>query len=110
MKKPLARKPPARKAAARRSGGRKSRATKRVAKRTAAKKLSPIEARAVREAGIRERYDSLKGTFTERSRRLFVASEAIAFGFGGIVAAARATGMAPSAIGNGIKEVRAIED
>ncbi len=52
----------------------------------------------------------LKSSFTERARRLFVANEAIAFGHGGIVAAARATGMAPSVIGNGIKEVRAIEN
>jgi len=51
----------------------------------------------------------LKRSLTERARRLFVASEAIAFGYGGIVAAARATGMAPSVIGNGIAEVRAIE-
>src|SRR5437867_1294221 len=109
MKKPRARKPTARKSAARRSGGRKSCATKRVAKRTAAKKQSAIETRAVREAEIRERYETLKDSFTERSRRLFVANEAVAFGYGGIVAAARATGMAPSVIGNGIREVRAIE-
>ncbi len=64
----------------------------------------------MRESEIRERYDTLKGSFTERSRRLFVANEAMAFGFGGIIAAARATGMAPSVIGNGIREVRAIED
>src|SRR5690606_34747880 len=42
-------------------------------------------------------------------RRLFVANEAIAFGYGGIAAAARATGIAPSVIGRGIEEVRAIE-
>ena len=39
-----------------------------------------------------------------------MANEAIAFGYGGIVAAARATGMAPSVIGCGIAEVRAIEN
>jgi transposase len=52
----------------------------------------------------------VKDTLTERARRLFVASEAIAFGYGGIAGAARATGMAPSAIGRGIKEISAIED
>ena len=62
-----------------------------------------------REKEIRERYLKMKSSLTERARRLFVASEAIAFGFGGITAAARATGMAPSAIGRGIEEVRAIE-
>jgi hypothetical protein len=66
--------------------------------------------RATREAKIRDRYSKLKGSLTERARRLFVANEAIAFGFGGIAAAARATGMAPSVIGKGIAEVGAIED
>lgn len=62
------------------------------------------------EAEIRERYSKLKGNLTERARRLFIASEAIAFGYGGIAAASRATGMATSAIGRGIKEVRANEN
>jgi len=62
------------------------------------------------EAEIRRRYLKVRDTLTERARRLFVASEAITFGYGGIAAAARATGMAPSAIGRGIKEVGALED
>ena len=66
--------------------------------------------RVALEAKIRDRYSKLKGSLTERARRLFVANEAIAFGFGGIAAAARATSMAPSVIGRGIAEVRAIED
>ena len=61
------------------------------------------------EAEIRARYQKLKGSMTERARRLFVANEAMACGHGGIAAAARATGMAPSAIGRGIADVRAIE-
>lgn len=65
--------------------------------------------RTAREVQIRERFCKLKGSLTERARRLFVANEALAFGYGGIVAAARATGMAPSVIGRGIAEVRAIE-
>jgi len=69
-----------------------------------------MKERAVRESAIRDRYRKLKGSLTERARRLFVASEAIAFGYGGIVAAARATGMAPSVIGEGIADVRAIEE
>ena len=110
MKKVLARKPAARKSSAGRSGTKKPRARKRAAKRATAKPPSAMEARAVRESEIRDRYRTLKSSFTERARRLFVAHEAIAFGYGGIVAAARATGMAPSVIGNGIREVRAIED
>ena len=58
---------------------------------------------------IHERWIRVKESLTERGRRLFVAAEAIAVGFGGIAAAARATGMAPSVIGRGIKEVSAIE-
>jgi hypothetical protein len=66
--------------------------------------------RAARESKIGDRYSKLKGSLTERARRLFVANEAMAFGFGGIAAAARATGVAPSVIGRGIAEVRAMED
>ena len=61
------------------------------------------------EAKIRLRYRKVTGELTERARRLFVASEAMAFGYGGIAAASRATGMAASVIGRGIAEVRAIE-
>lgn len=68
-----------------------------------------MEERKARESRIRERYRQLKGNLTERARRLFVASEATAFGYGGIAAAARATGMAPSVIGRGIAEMRALE-
>jgi hypothetical protein len=61
------------------------------------------------EALIGERFRKLKGSLTERARRLFVANEAIAYGYGGIASAARATGIAPSVIGRGIEEVRSIE-
>lgn len=61
------------------------------------------------EAKIRMRYRQVTGELTERARRLFVASEAMAFGYGGVAAASRATGMAASVIGRGIAEVRAIE-
>ena len=66
-------------------------------------------ARATAEAQIRRRYLKVKGALTERARRLFVASEAMAVGHGGIAAASRATGMAASVIGRGIAEVQAIE-
>jgi transposase len=68
-----------------------------------------VDRRAARESKIGDRYRKVQSSLTERARRLFVASEAIAFGYGGIVAAARATGMAPSVIGKGIAEVNAIE-
>jgi hypothetical protein len=61
------------------------------------------------EGKIRTRYGRVKSELTERARRLFVASEALAVGYGGIAAASRATGLAASVIGRGIAEVRAIE-
>ena len=121
MKKPAAtpagksrgaRKPAAKKSTAKKSVGKKRAGKKPVGKKSVGKKpvVNVMEERAARGAKIRDRYDNLKGTLTERARRLFVASEAITFGYGGIVAAARATGMAPSVIGRGIAEVREIED
>ena len=85
---------------------------KTTIKKTTIKKTKPKtrrEERAAAEAKIGERYRTLESDLTERARRLFVASEAIAFGHGGIASVARATGMAPSSIGKGIKEVRALE-
>ena len=41
----------------------------------------------------------------ERGRRLVAAAEAFAAGYGGIAAVAAATGMAPSTIGRGLKEL-----
>ena len=66
--------------------------------------------KAIAETKIRERFNKLKGTLTERARRLFVATEALACGYGGVAVAARATGMAPSVIGKGKVDVRAVEE
>ncbi|MCX5745770.1 MAG: ISAzo13 family transposase [Proteobacteria bacterium] len=60
-------------------------------------------------ASIRERYLAVKDSLGERARRLFVASEAKAAGYGGVRAAANATGMAPSVIGRGKAEIAALE-
>ena len=54
------------------------------------------------EAEIKVRYESLKGTLTERSRRLFAGSEALAFGWGGIAAVNRATGISVMVIRRGL--------
>ena len=70
--------------------------------------MTPAARRAA-ETQIHMRYRKVQGALTERARRLFVASEAMAVGYGGITAASRATGMAASVIGRGIAEVRAIE-
>lgn len=69
--------------------------------------MRPTE-RTAAEAKIRARYRQLQPALTERARRLFVASEALAIGYGGIAAASRATGMAASVIGRGLAEIRAI--
>ena len=56
---------------------------------------------------VREKWRLLKATMDERSRRLWAGAEAGAIGYGGVVAVARATGMAISTIRKGRDEVRA---
>ena len=65
--------------------------------------------RTAAEGQIRTRYRHIKGQLTERARRLFVASEALALGYGGIAVTSRATGMAASVIGRGMADVRGLE-
>jgi hypothetical protein len=54
---------------------------------------------------IRERFSTVAPFLNERGRRLVAAAEAFAAGYGGIAAVAMATGMAPSTIGRGLKEL-----
>jgi hypothetical protein len=54
---------------------------------------------------IRERFLTVAPHLDERSRRLVAAAEAYAAGYGGITAVAMATGVAPSTIGRGLKEL-----
>ena len=61
------------------------------------------------EKAVGERFTHVSGALDERSRRLFVAAEALAIGYGGIAIVARATGVAPRTIGVGIKEIRELE-
>lgn len=60
------------------------------------------------EVAIQERFARLNDRLSERSRRLFAASEALAFGFGGVAAVSRATGMSSATIRKGIQESQAI--
>src|ERR1700738_2492841 len=53
----------------------------------------------------RERFSAVAPFLDERGRRLVAAAEAFAAGYGGIAAVAIATGMAPSTIGRGLKEL-----
>ena len=55
---------------------------------------------------IRLRYQQAEGFLDERGRRLFAANEALAHGYGGVTATAKATGLARSTINRGIKELR----
>jgi hypothetical protein len=59
----------------------------------------------INEASIRERFAAVGISLNERSRRLFAAAEAKAAGHGGIAAAYRATGIARSTIGRGLKDL-----
>ena len=56
-------------------------------------------------SAIGERYAAVRRSLDERGRRLFVAAEARTAGHGGISAAARATGIARSTIGRGLKDL-----
>jgi hypothetical protein len=54
---------------------------------------------------IRARFAAVGSELNERSRRLHAAAEAKTAGYGGIAAAARATGIARSTIGRGLKDL-----
>src|SRR5437667_12320710 len=54
---------------------------------------------------IRERFSAVAPFLDERGRRLVAAAEAFAAGYGGIAAVAMATGVAPSTIGRGLKDL-----
>lgn len=58
---------------------------------------------------IARRYAHVRESLNERARRLFVASEAVAYGYGGISVVSRATGVARRTIGVGIAELQQIE-
>ena len=59
----------------------------------------------VDELSVRKRFAAVGGGLNERSRRLFAAAEANTAGHGGIAAASRATGIARSTIGRGLKDL-----
>jgi Rhodopirellula transposase DDE domain len=56
---------------------------------------------------IAQRFRLLAPVLDERRRRLLAAAEAVALGWGGIARVARATGMSPRVIGEGVAELRA---
>ena len=56
-------------------------------------------------ATIRQKFEALSPVLDERSRRLWVATEAKSVGHGGIALVARATGMSRSTITRGLREL-----
>jgi len=60
-------------------------------------------------AAFRARYAALSDHLDERARSIFAAAEAKMAGYGGIAAVARATGIAASTIGRGLKELAGTE-
>ena len=58
---------------------------------------------------LRAKFTALAPEFTERSRRLWAATEALALGHGGIGIVARATQISRTTISRGVREVRAGE-
>ena len=60
----------------------------------------------VDESAIHQRFAALVPVLDERGLRRFVAAEALTAGYGGLAATARATGVARSTIGRGLKELR----
>ncbi len=60
-------------------------------------------------SSIRERYGALSPHLDERGRRVFAATEAKTAGYGGIAAVSRATGIATSTIGRGLRELAAAD-
>ena len=58
------------------------------------------------EKPIRTRYQAVRRSLDERGRRLHAAAEALTAGHGGVAATSRATKVARSTIGRGIKDLR----
>lgn len=59
------------------------------------------------EAEIRTQFAQIRDSLDERGRREWAASEAMALGHGGIAKVHRSTGLVPSTIGKGIRELKA---
>src|SRR5215831_4056947 len=58
--------------------------------------------------GLRRKFSHLASELTERGRRYWAASEALALGHGGIKAVAQATGLGERTIRRGCQELRAL--
>ena len=61
--------------------------------------------KALPHQSIKNRYNRIEPALTEKTRRLWAASEALELGYGGVSAISRATGIAPKTIMRGIVEI-----
>jgi transposase len=61
------------------------------------------------ERAIGDRYRALVGELDEARRRRWAGSEALSHGRGGLAAVARATGMSPTTVAKGMREIRSGE-
>jgi hypothetical protein len=61
------------------------------------------------ERAIGDRYRAVAGELNERQRRVWAGAEALSHGRGGQAAVVRATGMSPTTVAKGMREVRAGE-
>ena len=57
---------------------------------------------------VRDKYEALKGSLNERSRRLWAATEARSLGRGGVAAVMAATGMSSATLSKGLRELEAM--
>ena len=71
--------------------------------------LTPYVVVVIDVEPIRERFSTVAPFLDERGRRLVAVAEAFALGSGGIAAVVMATGMAPSTIGRGLKQLAQAE-
>src|SRR5215210_3252722 len=61
------------------------------------------------EETLKAKYESLKATLDERSRRLWAGAEARGLGHGGVSAVARATGLTMPTVRAGVAELERME-
>ena len=59
---------------------------------------------------IREKYEAMRPLLTERSRRLWAATEAVSLGRGGVAAVMMATGMSSATVNKGLGELEGKND
>ena len=57
------------------------------------------------EVAVRKKYHSLRGVLHERARRLWAAAEAKSLGRGGVKAVLRATGLSPTTLNRGLRDL-----